>query len=114
VTSTRTDVVIRTYGPGQVLPLLISTREITRRTLVTAGVISQPVARAERDGFVRRAPGSAGDRTVLVSLTPAGHALIERSVDAVLGREATREPPRYGPGVSGRGRRRPGRRPARV
>ncbi|MFF0777778.1 MarR family winged helix-turn-helix transcriptional regulator [Streptomyces sp. NPDC003720] len=77
--------VIRRSGP----PYALSTREIAARTLVTAGAISQRVARAERDGLVRRAPGATGRRTVLVNLTPEGHALIERSVDAVLGREAT-------------------------
>jgi len=76
--------VIRRSGP----PYALSTREIAQRTLVTAGAISQRVARAERDGFVERAPGTTGRRTVLVSLTADGHALIERSVDAVLGREA--------------------------
>jgi DNA-binding MarR family transcriptional regulator len=77
--------VIRRSGP----PYILSTREIARRTLVTAGAISQRVARAERDGFVQRTPGTTGRRTVLVRLTTEGHALIERSVDAVLGREAT-------------------------
>jgi len=70
-------------------PYMLSTREIASRTLVTAGAISQRVARAERAGFVRRTPGRTGRRTVLVELTAEGHALIERSVDAVLGREAT-------------------------
>ena len=77
--------VIRRSGP----PYALSTREIARRTLVTAGAISQRVARAERDGFVQRALAAAGRRTVLVKLTAGGHAVIERSVDAVLGREAT-------------------------
>jgi DNA-binding MarR family transcriptional regulator len=77
--------VIRRSGP----PYTLSTREIARRTLVTAGAISQRVARAERDGFVQRTPGTTGRRTVLVKLTAEGHMLIERSVDAVLGREAT-------------------------
>lgn len=77
--------VIRRSGP----PYTLSTREIAQRTLVTAGAISQRVARAERDGLVQRRPGATGRRTVLVSLTPEGHALIERSVDMVLGREAT-------------------------
>jgi DNA-binding MarR family transcriptional regulator len=77
--------VIRRSGP----PYTLSTREIARRTLVTAGAISQRVARAERDGFVRRTPGGMGHKTVLVKLTAQGHALIERSVDAVLGREAS-------------------------
>ncbi|NYF39645.1 MarR family winged helix-turn-helix transcriptional regulator [Streptosporangium sandarakinum] len=76
--------VIRRSGP----PYALSTRELTRRTLVTAGAISQRVARAEREGLVRRAPGTTGRRTVMVSLTDEGHSLIERSVDAVLGREA--------------------------
>jgi DNA-binding MarR family transcriptional regulator len=77
--------VIRRSGP----PYALNTREIAQRTLVTAGAISQRVARAERDGLVGRTPGPAGRRTVLVSLTAEGQALIERSVDAVLGREAT-------------------------
>lgn len=77
--------VIRRSGP----PYTLSTRELARRTLVTAGAISQRVARAERDGLVERIPGPAGSRTVLVGLTADGHALIERSVDTVLGREAT-------------------------
>ncbi|MGW7690443.1 MarR family winged helix-turn-helix transcriptional regulator [Streptomyces asiaticus] len=76
--------VIRRSGP----PYALSTREIARRTLVTAGAISQRVARAERDGLVVRRPGTTGRRTVLVCLTAEGHALIERSVDTVLGREA--------------------------
>ncbi|GCB52898.1 MarR family winged helix-turn-helix transcriptional regulator [Streptomyces sp. NL15-2K] len=76
--------VIRRSGP----PYTLSTREIAQRTLVTAGAISQRVARAEREGLAQRKPGATGRRTVLVSLTAEGHALIERSVDAVLGREA--------------------------
>jgi len=76
--------VIRRSGP----PYTLSTRELARQTLVTAGAISQRVARAERDGFVRRRPGTTGRRAVLVALTAEGHALIERSVDTVLGREA--------------------------
>jgi DNA-binding MarR family transcriptional regulator len=70
-------------------PYALTTRELARRTLVTAGAISQRVARAERDGLVERggAP-EPGSRAVVVALTEAGHALVERSVDAVLGREA--------------------------
>jgi DNA-binding MarR family transcriptional regulator len=70
-------------------PYALTTRELTRRTLVTAGAISQRVARAERDGLVVRSPAQApGPRAVTVTLTQAGHELVERSVDAVLGREA--------------------------
>jgi DNA-binding MarR family transcriptional regulator len=77
--------VIRRSGP----PYALSTREIARRTLVTAGAISQRVARAEDEGLVRRGPAPSGGRTVLVALTADGHDLVERSVDAVLGREAS-------------------------
>ncbi len=76
--------VLRRSGP----PYALSTRELAERTLVTAGAISQRIARAERDELVRREPGASGRRSVLVSLTEAGQALVESSVDAVLGREA--------------------------
>ncbi|PJN41134.1 MarR family transcriptional regulator [Streptomyces sp. CB02959] len=76
--------VLRRGGP----PYTLSTRELSRRTMVTAGAISQRVARAERDGLVTRRPGEGRPRTVLVELTPAGHDLVESTVDQVLGREA--------------------------
>ncbi|MGI5192193.1 MarR family winged helix-turn-helix transcriptional regulator [Streptomyces sp. CA-288835] len=69
-------------------PYTLSTRELSRRSLVTAGAISQRVARAENDGLVTRRPGQGRPRTVLVSLTQAGHDLVETTVDHVLGREA--------------------------
>ncbi len=68
-------------------PYRLSTREITERTRVTAGAISQRIARAERAGLVERR-SVEGTRVVAVTLTPAGHALVERLVDEVLGREA--------------------------
>jgi DNA-binding MarR family transcriptional regulator len=67
-------------------PYELSTRELGARTLVTAGAISQRVARAEGQGLVVRATGPR--RSVLVRLTDEGHALVERTVDQVLGREA--------------------------
>ncbi|MCX5206521.1 MarR family transcriptional regulator [Streptomyces sp. NBC_00237] len=69
-------------------PYTLSTRELSRRSLVTAGAISQRVARAEREGLVTRRPGEGRPRTVEVSLTQAGHDLVEETVDQVLGREA--------------------------
>lgn len=74
--------VLRRAGP----PYALTTREITARTMVTAGAVSQRVARAERDGYVRRSPGTG--RAVVVELTDAGHAVVETTVDRVLGREA--------------------------
>lgn len=68
-------------------PYRLTTRQLTEQTRVTAGAISQRLARAEHAGLVHRAPVT-GSRAVSVSLTPAGHALVEHLVDQVLGREA--------------------------
>ncbi|MFD4401536.1 MarR family winged helix-turn-helix transcriptional regulator [Nocardia sp. NPDC058499] len=67
-------------------PYSLTTKELARRTLVTAGAISQRVARAESEGLVRRRPGP-DSRSVRVDLMPAGHRLVERTVDRVLVRE---------------------------
>lgn len=77
--------VLRRSGP----PYRLTTRQLTEQTRVTAGAVSQRVARAERAGLVRRAPATGrSPRAVAVTLTPAGHALVEGLVDRVLGREA--------------------------
>lgn len=67
-------------------PYQLTTRELAIRSRVTAGAVSQRVARAERAGLVRRQPAPA--RAVVVTLTDAGHDLVERTVDRVLSREA--------------------------
>ena len=69
-------------------PYEMTTREIGARTLVTAGAISQRVARAERQGLVTRKAVGDRSRAVLVRLTATGHDLVERTVDEVLQREA--------------------------
>jgi len=69
-------------------PYRLTTRELAERTRVTAGAISQRVARAEQSGLVERARTSASPRGVTVTLTPDGHELVEELVDRVLGREA--------------------------
>lgn len=76
--------VIRRSGP----PYELTTREITRRTLVTAGAISQRIARAEQAGLVERSPSSASRRAIAVRLTGAGHRLIEPVVRRLLEHEA--------------------------
>ncbi|WP_433664336.1 MarR family winged helix-turn-helix transcriptional regulator [Nocardia sp. CA-128927] len=68
-------------------PYQLTTRQLTERTMLTAGAISQRVTRAEAEGLVTRAPLDDGSRGVVIALTPAGHALVERLVDHVLGRE---------------------------
>jgi DNA-binding MarR family transcriptional regulator len=77
--------VIRRSGP----PYELTTREITRRTLVTAGAISQRIARAEQAGLVCRSPSAASRRAVGVRLTESGHALIESTIRQLLEHEAT-------------------------
>jgi DNA-binding MarR family transcriptional regulator len=76
--------VIRRSGP----PYELTTREITRRTLITAGAVSQRIARAEQGGLVERTPSPASRRAVSVRLTDAGHALIEATVRRLLEHEA--------------------------
>jgi DNA-binding MarR family transcriptional regulator len=77
--------VLRRSGP----PYELTTRELTARALVSAGAISQRLARAEAAGLVQRRPSDEHRRAVMVTLTDAGHRLIERTVDEVLGREAS-------------------------
>lgn len=75
--------VLRRSGP----PYRLTTRQITEQTRVTAGAISQRLARAEQLGLIERA-SVKGTRLVEVTLTLAGHQLVEGLVDQVLGREA--------------------------
>lgn len=72
---------LRRNGP----PYRVSTRDLAARSLVTAGAISQRVARAERDGLVRRS--AADGRAVIVELLPAGHRLVESAARRVLERD---------------------------
>lgn len=75
--------VLRRSGP----PYRLTTRQVAEQTRVTAGAISQRLARAEDLGLVQRTR-AAGSRSVSVTLTPAGHEVVEGLVDQVLGREA--------------------------
>jgi DNA-binding MarR family transcriptional regulator len=76
--------VIRRSGP----PYELTTREITHRTMITAGAVSQRVARAEQAGLVERSPSSVSRRAVAVRLTETGHSLIETTVRQLLEHEA--------------------------
>lgn len=70
-------------------PYRLAPSELGQRSLVTAGAITQRVALAERDGLVTRTRSVDDARRVVVELTPAGHALIERVVGGLLAHEAT-------------------------
>jgi DNA-binding MarR family transcriptional regulator len=68
-------------------PYRLTAGSIAELSLVSAGAISQRVARAEREGLVRRERSPADGRLSYVTLTAQGHALIERTVDELLGHE---------------------------
>lgn len=68
-------------------PYALPPGELARLSLVSAGAISQRVARAEQAGLVRREKGGPDGRSVHVTLTTAGHRLLDRSVDALLTHE---------------------------
>jgi DNA-binding MarR family transcriptional regulator len=67
-------------------PYAMTPAELKRSCLVSAGAITQRVARAEAAGLVR-ATRRPGGRTALVELTDAGHRLIEASVERLLRHE---------------------------
>jgi DNA-binding MarR family transcriptional regulator len=71
---------LRRSGP----PYRLSTRELSRRCLVTAGAVTQRVDRARQSGLVRRLPPERGSRTVVVELTAAGHRLVQDAVGRLL------------------------------
>jgi DNA-binding MarR family transcriptional regulator len=68
-------------------PYQLTTRQLTERTLVTAGAISQRVARAEAADYVTRSRSRASRRAVAVSLTARGHELIDTTVRQLLTHE---------------------------
>lgn len=74
---------LRRAGP----PYRLAPGEIAKRSLVSAGAISQRVARAEREGLVRREKAGPDGRAVLVELTEAGHEFIECTVEDLLRHE---------------------------
>ncbi|MGJ0119913.1 MarR family winged helix-turn-helix transcriptional regulator [Williamsia sp. MIQD14] len=69
-------------------PYQLTTRELADAALVTAGAISQRLARAEKAGLVRRRP-RVDSRVVDVELTAAGHQLVDDLVARVLINEET-------------------------
>jgi DNA-binding MarR family transcriptional regulator len=76
---------LRRSGP----PYRLSTRELGTRSLITAGAVTQRVARGQHEGLVRRIPAGPGSRTVFVELTEAGHQAVEAAVSGLLAYEQT-------------------------
>jgi DNA-binding MarR family transcriptional regulator len=68
-------------------PYRLTAGALAELTLVSAGAISQRVARAERAGLVVRERAAQDGRVTYVRLTAEGHALTERTVDGLLTHE---------------------------
>lgn len=62
-------------------PYALTTRQLAERSMVTPAAISQRLSRAEKQGWVARAPG--GDRTTLVTLLPAGKSKVDATAGAI-------------------------------
>lgn len=76
---------LRRSGP----PYELTAGEITRRSFVTAGAVSQRIARAEAAGLVVRTRSRTDGRAVVVALTDAGRRLNEHVVADLLRHEDT-------------------------
>ncbi|APU17133.1 MULTISPECIES: MarR family winged helix-turn-helix transcriptional regulator [Actinoalloteichus] len=74
---------LRREGP----PYRLAPRDLARRSLISAGAITQRVAKAEAEGLVLVRRTESGRRTISAELTAEGHALVERSVDDLLRHE---------------------------
>jgi DNA-binding MarR family transcriptional regulator len=74
---------LRRAGP----PYRLTTRELSQRSLVTAGAISQRLTRAERHCLVTRETARDGSRQVHVTLTASGIETVNRYVDVVMNAE---------------------------
>lgn len=68
-------------------PYVLTTRELAAQCLVTAGAISQRLARAEGAGYVRRARSGDADQGVSVTLTAKGSAMLDPVVTDLLDHE---------------------------
>ncbi len=68
-------------------PYRLTTQTLAQRCLVSAGAISQRLARAEAEGLVTRAPAGTGRKSIAVTLTAAGHHALLPVVDELLAHE---------------------------
>lgn len=70
-------------------PFTLTPAELSSQSLVSAGAITQRVAKAEAAGLVAAQRTAAGTRTVSVTLTTEGHHWVDRCVADLLLHEAT-------------------------
>lgn len=74
---------LRRAGP----PYRLTTRELAHRSLVTAGAISQRLARSEAAGLVTRSKAAGRPKTVTVTLTEKGFDRVDAVVGHILRRQ---------------------------
>ena len=72
--------VLRRQGDPYELPAT----ELARETLLSAGAMTNRIDRLETKGLVNRATDPDDRRGVLVSLSPAGRALVDEAIEARL------------------------------
>ena len=70
-------------------PYELTPGQLLRSTMVTSGAMTNRLDRLEARGLVTRTPSRTDRRVVLVALTPAGHQLINRAVEAHVANEHT-------------------------
>jgi DNA-binding MarR family transcriptional regulator len=75
--------ILRRAGP----PYRLTAGEMQRRSLVTAGAISQRLDKLEEAGLVRRQRDRDDRRIIHISLTPRGRRLIDRVFAAIMEQE---------------------------
>jgi DNA-binding MarR family transcriptional regulator len=61
----------------------LSNAQLARRTYVTPQSMNEVIAKLERDGLVARSPAANHGRVLEMTLTPAGHEVLQRCEDAV-------------------------------
>jgi DNA-binding MarR family transcriptional regulator len=69
-------------------PYRLTAGEMRRRSLVTAGAVSQRLDKLEAAGLVRRVPAEDDRRVVWVELTPRGIRTVDRAFAIVMAHEA--------------------------
>ena len=61
----------------------LSNAQLARRSYVTPQSMNEVIAKLERDGLVARSPAANHGRVLEMTLTPAGHDVLQRCEDAV-------------------------------
>lgn len=61
----------------------LSNAQLARRSYVTPQSMNEVIAQLERDGLVARSPAANHGRVLEMTLTPAGHEVLQRCEDAV-------------------------------